>query len=174
MSKTSWPLWLHEHVWARVLNAKYRLETGGREGERAGGDTRAEKMEARLRRSGSFCLPPEKLNHRLDFFFFFYKQEADCSPGAPQAKNPSVSSGSYTTMIKIRLIRLSLLTLLLDRLMAAVLKMCCMNNVFLQLLFLQLLCGSKIQKENHPLLSLIIRRFRAELHNCTQVNTANT
>lgn len=42
------------------------------------------------------------------FFFFLYKQGADCSPGAPEAKNRSVSSGSYATMAKIRLIHLSL------------------------------------------------------------------
>lgn len=145
---------------------------GGREGWRG---HKGRKNGSQAKKVWFVLSPTRKAQSQAGlFFFFFYKQEADCSPGAPQAKNPSVSSGSYTTMIKIRLIRLSLLTLLLDRLMAAVLKMCCMNNVFLQLLFLQLLCGSKIQKENHPLLSLIIRRFRAELHNCTQVNTANT
>lgn len=103
MSNTSWSLWLHEHVWPHVLSAGYRLERGGMEG----GDTRADKMGAKLWRSVSFCLLPEKLNHRLDFFFF-YKQGADCSPGAPEAKNRSVSSGSYATMAKIRLIHLSL------------------------------------------------------------------
>lgn len=41
---------------------------GGREGGKQGGDARADKMEAKLRRSVSFCLLPEKLNHRLDCF----------------------------------------------------------------------------------------------------------
>lgn len=81
-------------------------------GERRG----MEGGAARGRQNGSqakecFILSPTRKAQSqagIFFFFFFYKQGPDCSPGAPQAKNRPVSSGSCTTMIKIHFIHLSL------------------------------------------------------------------
>lgn len=106
MSNTSWSLWLHAHVWSHVLSAGYRLERGGREGGREGGRGRKGRQNGSQAKKECFILSPTR-KAQLQAGLF-YKQGPDCSPGAPQAKNRSVSSGSYATMTKIRLIRLSL------------------------------------------------------------------